>query len=93
MHSRVLALSALALVCSLPATEAFGSTPGCALPRGGAQGSAISRAALRLRASRSPRAPLALSADSGVPEGQKAFEAAERSMDEWFSMLADRYTG
>jgi hypothetical protein len=26
-----------------------------------------------------------------VPEGQKAFEAAERTMDEWFAMLADRW--
>ena len=25
----------------------------------------------------------------GVPEGQKAFDAAERSMDEWFALLAD----
>jgi hypothetical protein len=91
MHTRVIALSALA-IAGLPATEAFGAAPGCVLRCGSPRGTALSRAALQLRAPPRPAraAALALTADTGVPEGQKAFEAGERSLDEWFEMLADR---
>ena len=91
MHRRIVALSALTLV-SLPVASAFGITP--ALSRGSAKNGAniaASHASLPLRSARP--APVMLSMvqmDTGVPEGQKAFEAGERSIDEWFSLLADR---
>jgi hypothetical protein len=90
MHRRIVALSALTLV-SLPVSSAFVITP--ALSRGSAKNGAniAAHTSLPLRAARP--APVVLSMvqmDTGVPEGQKAFEAGERSMDEWFSLLADR---
>ena len=92
MH-RVLALSALALA-SLPAVAGF-AAPMARLPRiACVKGDATTvglRAAPALRAGRRVSGLRATLADTGVPEGQKAFEAAERTMDEWFALLADRW--
>jgi hypothetical protein len=93
MHRRVLALSALALA-SVPAAAAF-AAPVARLPRiACVKGDATTvgiRAAPALRAGRRVSGLRATLADTGVPEGQKAFEAAERTMDEWFALLADRW--
>merc|ERR1719409_74893 len=93
MHSRVLALSALALA-GLSGAEAFaGPLAGLqrtAAHRGPAQGAAA-RVTPSLRVQRAAVCTLRAMAD-GVPEGQKAFDAAERSMDEWFALLADSHS-
>ena len=74
----IVALSALALA-SLPAVAGF-AAPMARLPRIACVKGDATTVGLR-----------ATLADTGVPEGQKAFEAAERTMDEWFALLADRW--
>lgn len=92
MQSRVLAISALA-IASLPAAAAF-VAPAAHLSRGAASHGATAAgacAALPLFPARTGSAVrMTQAADTGVPDGQKAFEAGERTMDEWFAMLADR---
>jgi hypothetical protein len=88
MHRRILALSALTFA-GLTGADAF--APPSAQLRGFALKSgafAACRATPQLRAASRTRPQLAM-ASGDVPEGQKAFEAAERSMDEWFALLAD----
>jgi len=87
MH-RVIALSALALA-SLQTVDAF-LAPAVHLPSDRAHGASRSGALPLVRAACPvARARIAMNAD-GVPEGQRAFVAGERTLDEWFVGLADR---
>ena len=92
MQKRILALSALA-IASFPEASAF-VAPAAGLHRIANVGASAvtARPTFELRTSRRASGLRAATsnADTGVPEGQRAFEAAERTMDEWFAILADR---